>query len=45
MDKEIKELSDTIQAQRDGSATDVFVSALAGIATADIALPAVDILT
>jgi hypothetical protein len=45
MDKEIKELSDTIQAQRDGSATDAFVGALAGIATADVALPAVDILT
>jgi CHASE3 domain sensor protein len=43
MDKEIKELSDTIQAQRDGSTVDVFVGALAGIPTA--ASPAVDILT
>jgi hypothetical protein len=45
MDKEIKELSDTIQAQRDGGTTDILVSALAGIATANVASPAVDILT
>ena len=35
MEKEIEKLSDTIQAQRDGGATDVFVGALAGVATAD----------
>jgi hypothetical protein len=45
MKKEIKELSDTIQAQRDGGTADVFVGALAGIATANVAAPAVDILT
>jgi hypothetical protein len=45
IDEEIKELSDTIQAQRDGSATDVFVGAVAGIATAGAAAPVVDILT
>jgi flagellar basal body rod protein FlgC len=45
MEKEIKELSDTIQAQRDGGTTDVFVGALAGVAAADAASPAVDILT
>jgi hypothetical protein len=43
MDEEIKELSDTIQAQRDTA--DVFVGALAGIATANVAAPAIDILT
>lgn len=45
MEKEIEKLSDAIQAQRDGSATDVFVGALAGVATADAVSPAVDILT
>jgi hypothetical protein len=45
MEKEIKELSDTIQAQRDGGTTDIFVGALAGIATANVVAPAVDILT